>query len=107
MGWVVLMKRMIVAAVAALSFSALADEWGLSQKNKDGGEIVLTYLPCKTGQGNTVYAYAASGNATLGCWTQPVNGSDIFVEWRGGKTSVYSVENFHLKRLGNERNSQQ
>lgn len=101
------MKKIIVAALATLSVSAVADEWGLSQKNKDGGEIVLTYLSCKTGQGNTVYAYAVGGDATMGCWTQPVNGGDIFVEWRGGKTSVYNVDNFHFKRLGNERNRDQ
>lgn len=100
-------KNLVIAALSVLSLSVFADEWGLSQKNKDGGEIVLTYLTCKTGKGNTVYAYSASGNASFGCWTQPINGGDIFVEWRGGNTSVYSIDNFHPKRLGNERNKQQ
>ena len=84
------MKGLLAVLLAALSFSANADSWVLS--NQGGGQIVITDRLCK-GYKNIYYAYTYTSRFYAdGCW-RLLDGK-IHIVYENGEKRVYEASDF-------------
>lgn len=87
------MKRLIVAAMCALTVTAVnATEVG-RYKNASGGEIVLTADACQMEtvipDAMALKSFDASGNVVFGCWT--IDGKEVLAQFQDNDFRMYPV----------------
>lgn len=91
------MRRLAALLLALVcATAAAADDTYYVARNKNGGRIVLTFLPCNEAKPDErlFYMYTASpdGRALEGCWTLAMD--QVQVAYKDGTRYTYDPEGF-------------
>lgn len=89
------MKRLIIAALLAISASLAHANQEFSMPNQAGGEIRLTTTRCPDKGRESwfiMYSYVPSGTSIYGCWF--ANNGLVHVSWVDGTSSIFKATSF-------------